>query len=614
MFNESDWKPDNNMTELNSIRNFSIIAHIDHGKSTLADRLMELTKTVSQRDSQEQLLDDMDLERERGITIKSHPVRMRYVADNGHPYELNLIDTPGHVDFSYEVSRSLGACEGALLMIDATQGVQAQTVANVNLAFAQDLVVIPIINKIDLPAADLEMCYEQMEEVLAIPREEALSCSAKDGIGIKEILEAVVERIPPPEKADFDGSAALIFDSQYDTFRGVVTYVRVVNGEFRRGDKIKLFSNNLESEVKEVGCFSPKMTATEDLKAGSVGYIIPNIKSSSDTKIGDTMTNVKVPCKLPLPGFKEIHPMVFSGIYPIDTADYNQLKLSMGKLQLNDAAFFYQAETSAALGFGFRCGFLGLLHMEVIQERLRREYGMDIIATYPSVIYHVYLKSGEMVEVDNPVHLPDPAEIDRIEEPMIIAKIMLPNNFIGDVMNLIMTKRGLCTHTDSVDANHVILTTSLPMHEILIDFHDKLKSITRGYGSMDYEPAGYQAGKLVKLDIMVNGEPVDAFSSIVHVDHAYGRGRLLAKRLKEVIPQQMFQIAIQAAVGGKVVARETIRQLRKNVLAKCYGGDVSRKRKLLEKQKEGKKRMKQVGSVNIPQEAFVAVLKAGENE
>ncbi len=601
------------MRELELIRNFSIIAHIDHGKSTLADRLLELTDTVGARDLQEQLLDNMELERERGITIKSHPVRMRYHKDC-QDYELNLIDTPGHVDFTYEVSRSLGACEGALLLIDATQGVQAQTVANVNLAFRQNLAIIPVINKIDLPASDPEMCYEQMEEILALPREDAILCSAKSGVGVKEILDAVIERIPSPTMPEDDGTAALIFDSQYDAYRGVVTYVRVINGEFRRGSKIRFFNNQLESEIKEVGYFSPAMIASETLAAGSVGYVIPNIKSPADTKIGDTVTDVKNPCAKPLPGFREIHPMVFSGIYPIDTADYEQLKTNMGKLQLNDAAFQYQAETSAALGFGFRCGFLGLLHMEIIQERLRREYDMDIIATYPSVIYHVYLKNSTMREVDNPVHLPDPSEIDRIEEPLIKARIMMPNSYIGDVMNLIMNKRGLCTHTDSADAHHVIITAEMPMHEILIDFHDKLKSVTRGYGSMDYESAGYRADKLVKLDIMVNGESVDAFSSIVHVDHAYYRGRQLAKRLQEAIPPQMFQIAIQAAIGSKIVARETIRQLRKNVLAKCYGGDITRKRKLLEKQKEGKKRMKMVGRVHIPQEAFVAVLKTTDNE
>ncbi len=601
------------MHNLKYIRNFSIIAHIDHGKSTLADRLIEMTHTVEKRDLQEQLLDDMDLERERGITIKSHPVKMDYTAKSGVLYELNLIDTPGHVDFSYEVSRSLAACEGALLIIDATQGVQAQTVANVNLAFKHNLTIIPVINKIDLPASDIDSCYEQLEEILAIPAEEALCVSAKEGLGIEELLEAIVKHIPPPKKTDEQGTKALIFDSSYDPYRGVVTYVRMFQGEFKRGDKIKLFSTGIESDVKEVGFFQPDMTPSDKIYPGSVGYIIPNIKSPSDSKIGDTVTCVKNPCKTPLQGFKEITPMVFSGIYPIDTADYDQLKLSMSKLQLNDAAFMYQPETSAALGFGFRCGFLGLLHMEIIQERLRREYNMDIIATYPSVIYHVYLKDGEKVDIDNPVHLPDPSGIDRIEEPIIRANIMLPNDYIGPLMNLIMNKRGICISTNSVDGKHVVIVAELPMHEILIDFHDKLKSITRGYGSMDYEPYKYTPDKLVKLEILVNKEPVDAFSSIVHIDHAAIRGKHIVEKLKEVIPQQMFQVPIQAAVGGKVVARETIRALRKNVTAKCYGGDITRKRKLLEKQKAGKKRMKQVGSVNIPQEAFVEVLKSNDN-
>lgn len=601
------------MAELKYIRNFSIIAHIDHGKSTLADRLLELTGTVAARDLQEQLLDGMDLERERGITIKSHPVRMHYQARDGHEYELNLNDTPGHVDFSYEVSRSLGACEGALLLIDATQGVQAQTVANVNLAYRQNLKVIPLINKVDLPAANLDLCYEQMEEILMLPREEALLVSAKTGQGVPEVLEAIIERIPPPSTEGHDHTSALVFDSQYDAYRGVVTYVRLFSGEFSRGMKIRLMSTGMESEIKEVGYFSPEMRPADKLTAGSIGYLIPNIKSPSDTKIGDTVTNVRDVCSQPLPGFKEVRPMVFSGIYPIDSADYEQLKFSMSKLQLNDAAFAYQPETSAALGFGFRCGFLGLLHMEIIQERLRREYNMDIIATYPSVIYHVYLKDGTMKMVDNPVYMPDPSIIDRIEEPMIEANIMTPTTSIGDVMNLVMNKRGVCTKTDTVDNHHVIITAELPMHEILIDFHDKLKSITRGYGSMDYKPSGYHADKLVKMDILVNGEPVDAFSSIVHVDMAQARGRQLCERLKEVIPQQMFNVAIQAAIGGKIIARETVRQLRKNVLAKCYGGDITRKRKLLDKQKEGKKRMKMIGKVNIPQEAFVAVLRSDED-
>ncbi len=601
------------MSKLELIRNFCIIAHIDHGKSTLADRLLELTGTVAVRDLQDQLLDGMDLERERGITIKSHPVRMKYHHADGCDYELNLIDTPGHVDFTYEVSRSLGACEGAILLIDATQGVQAQTVANVNLAIRQNQKIIPVINKIDLPAANLLLCYEQMEEILALPREEALLVSGKTGEGVLELLSAVVERIPHPvAPEDAEEGAALIFDSNYDAYRGVVSYVRVVSGSFKRGTRIRLFSNGIESEVKEVGFFSPEMCPAEELTAGSVGYLIPNLKSPSDTKMGDTITDIKNPCSAPLPGFQEVRPMVFSGVYPIDTADYDQLKASMAKLQLNDAALVYQAETSVALGFGFRCGFLGLLHMEIVQERLRREYNMDIISTYPSVIYHVYMKSGEMLCIDNPVFMPDPAGVDRIEEPVIDCHIMIPSERIGDVMNLVMSKRGICTSTDSIDARHVIITARLPMNEILVDFHDKLKSITRGYGSMDYEPAGYQVSKLVKMDILVNGEPVDAFSTIVHTDMAYARGRQIAERLRDVIPPQMFTIAIQAAVGGKVIARESIRQLRKNVLAKCYGGDITRKRKLLEKQKEGKKRMKLIGQVNIPQEAFVAVLKNSE--
>ena len=597
--------------EIELIRNFSIIAHIDHGKSTLADRLLEATSSVEKRDFQDQILDSMELERERGITIKSHPVRMGYHADDGVEYEFNLIDTPGHVDFSYEVSRSLAACEGALLLVDAAQGVQAQTVANAKLAMKQNLVIIPIINKIDLPASNVDLCFEQLEETLAIPREEAILASAKDGTGIKEILEEIVKVVPAPKVDEkLKGTNALIFDSTYNPYRGVVNYVKVATGSLKRGHKIRLFSNSMQSEVKEVGYFQLGMKPADELKTGSVGYIIANIKSPGDTKIGDTVTRLDDLSSKPLPGFKEIRPMVFSGIYPIDTADYEQLKLSMAKLQLNDAAFVYQAESSVALGFGFRCGFLGLLHMEIIQERLRREYNMNIIATYPSVIYNVYLKDGTMLNVDNPIHLPDPTCIDRIEEPIIQASIMSPNQYIGDIMNLVMGKRGLCTCTESVDSNHVMITATLPLHEIVLDFYDKLKSVTRGYGSMDYEPHGYSPDALVKLDILVHGEPVDAFSSIVHKDLAETRGRQIAERLKDAIPQQMFSVPIQAAVGGKVIARETIRQMRKNVIAKCYGGDITRKRKLLEKQKEGKKKMKQIGKVNIPQEAFVKILKS----
>ncbi|MCM8533539.1 MAG: translation elongation factor 4 [Lentisphaeraceae bacterium] len=596
------------------IRNFSIIAHIDHGKSTIADRLMQHTKTVSDRELQEQMLDDMDLERERGITIKAHPVTMDYRSDANELYQINFIDTPGHVDFAYEVSRSLAACEGALLIIDAAQGVQAQTVANVNLAIKQGLEIIPVLNKIDLPAADPEMCYEQIEEILAIPREECILASAKSGIGIEDILEAIVERIPQPkdQETEDDKLKALIVDSSYDPYRGVINYVRVMSSTIKAKDSIRMMATNKDYDVKEVGVFAPKMTPTDELSPGSVGYLIANIKDTAESKIGDTITSKQDPAKEPLDGFEEVLPMVYSGIYPIDTADYETLKYSMGKLQLNDPSFLYQAESSAALGFGFRCGFLGLLHMEIIQERLRREYNMDIIATYPSVIYHVYIKGNdnEMVSVDNPVHLPDPSTIDHIEEPVIEAGIMIPGDYIGAVMALIMDKRGICLGTAAIDEKNVMLTAELPLHEIVIYFNDKLKSITRGYGSMNYKPNGYKTAPLVKLEMLVNQEPVDAFACIVHRDHAQSRGRRLAEKLKEVIPQQMFAIAIQGAIGGSIVARETISALRKNVTAKCYGGDISRKRKLLEKQKEGKKRMKQIGKVNIPQDAFVKILKA----
>jgi GTP-binding protein LepA len=595
------------------IRNFAIIAHIDHGKSTLADRMLLHTKTVDERKFQDQILDSMDLERERGITIKSHPVRMFYKHTDGEGYELNLIDTPGHVDFSYEVSRSLAACEGALLIIDAAQGVQAQTVANVNLALKQNLQVVPVINKIDLPAADIDMCMEQLEEILMIPAEDALLASAKDDIGIDEILSAIVDRIPPPRRSQDDALRALVFDSIYNAYRGVVSYVRVFSGELETGKDIRMKSNGVTSEVKECGYFTPAMTPGERLNTGETGYVITAIKDPSEIAIGDTMTSDSKPCETALPGFQEVHPMVFSGIYPVDAADYEALKFSISKLRLNDSAFTASPENSVALGAGFRCGFLGLLHMEIIQERLSREYDMDIILTYPSVIYHVYLKNGEKIELDNPVHMPDMSTVDRIEEPIIKAQIMTPTTYMGPVMNLVMEKRGEVTETHTVDHNHVIITAVLPLHEIVVEFYDRLKSITRGYGSLDYEPAGYRADNLVKLEMLVNGEAVDAFSFIVHRDHAESRGRVVAERLKDVIPRQMFAVALQAAVGGKVVARETVKALRKNVTAKCYGGDITRKRKLLEKQKEGKKRMKQVGKIELPQEAFVAVLKAPES-
>ncbi len=594
------------------IRNFSIIAHIDHGKSTLADRFLLRTGTVDARKFHDQVLDAMDLEQERGITIKSHPVRMHYRHSSGEVYEFNLIDTPGHVDFSYEVSRSLAACEGALLVIDAAQGVQAQTLANVNLALNQKLAIIPVINKIDLPSADVETCLVQLEELLAIPRSEAIMASAKADLGIEDILEAIVERIPAPFVGEDDRARALVFDSVFDVYRGVITYVRLFSGSIRPGDRVRLFATGQDTEVKEVGVFSPEMRVGEVLQTGDVGYVITAIREPREIHIGETITGTVHPCKDALPGFKEVHPMVFSGIYPVDTRDYEALKYNIAKLQLNDSAFRFQAENSIALGAGFRCGFLGLLHMEIVQERLQREYDMDIILTYPSVVYHVYLDSGEMREIENPTYLPDMSEIDRIEEPMIRSQIIVPVSYLGAVMNLVMEKRGVCQHTETVDERHVMITARLPLHEIVLDFHDKLKTVTRGYGSMDYEPDGYQAGPLVKLEILVNGEPVDAFASIVHEDRAASRARQLVSRLKDVIPPHLFKIALQGAVGGKIVAREDVRQMRKNVTAKCYGGDISRKRKLLDKQKEGKKRMKEIGRVNIPQEAFVAVLKASE--
>jgi GTP-binding protein LepA len=590
------------------IRNFSIIAHIDHGKTTLSDRLLHRTGTITDRDMQAQLLDSMDLERERGITIKAHPVTMYYTARNGERYELNLIDTPGHVDFSYEVSRSLSACEGALLIVDAAQGVEAQTVANVHLAMKQNLTIIPVINKIDLPHADVPQARRQLEDILAIPGDTAIPASAKEGIGIDEILEAIIERVPAPKPTGEASVQALAFDSYFDTYKGVVTHVRVFNGTLKPGQLIKLLHSGKTFEVKEVGSFNPKPYVRDQLEVGETGYVTANIKSPSEVKMGDTLTDARNPSPM-LPGFKEVHPMVFSGIYPINTADYEHLKIAMGKLQLNDSAFVYQSETSVALGFGFRCGFLGLLHMEIVQERLRREYNMDIIATYPSVVYHVTLTDGTVKEIDNPVFLPEVNYILKIEEPVVTAFVICPNENIGDIMALLAEKRGTLDHTETLDPRRVMLTALVPLGEILIDFHDRIKSITRGYGSMDYEQAGYAESDMIRLELLVNAEPVDAFSCIVHRSKAEFRGRALAAKLKEVIPRQQFAIAVQAAIGGKIVARETVSALRKDVLAKCYGGDVSRKRKLLEKQKEGKKRMKSIGSVNIPQEAFIQVLK-----
>jgi GTP-binding protein LepA len=597
-----------------NIRNFSIIAHIDHGKTTLSDRLLQKTETVADRELMEQMLDSMDLERERGITIKSHPVTMKYTAADGQAYILNLLDTPGHVDFSYEVSRSLSACEGVLLLVDAAQGVEAQTVANAYLATRQELAIIPVINKVDLPNADVPRIQEQLEDILALPREETVKASAKTGLGIDDILETIVRRIPPPrrvgdEPADEQFLRGLIFDSVFDTYRGVIVYLRIKSGELKKGMQIRLMSTGQTYEIKEVGIFTPKMLQQDKLMTGAVGYFIANIKTTADVKVGDTITEHKNPAPKPLPGFQEIQPMVFSGIYPLNSADFEHLKLAMGKLQLNDPAFLFTPESSAALGFGFRCGFLGLLHLEIIQERLRREYDMDIISTYPSVIYKVHKSDGEVVEVDNPTHLPDPAEIEYIEEPMVKSFILCPADNVGDMMGLIRDKRGLVDHTETLDATRLMLTCHMPLNEILVDFVDKLKSLTKGYGSMDYEYADYQASNLVKLDILVNGESVDAFSTIVHRDKAESRGRQLVAKLKEVIPRQLYQVALQAAIGGKIIARENISALRKNVTAKCYGGDITRKRKLLEKQKEGKKRMKAIGKINIPQDAFIQVLK-----
>ncbi|MCH7224761.1 translation elongation factor 4 [Haloferula sp. A504] len=593
-------------------RNFSIIAHIDHGKTTLSDRLLEFTQTITDRQKQDQLLDAMDLEREKGITIKSHPVAMKYKAKDGKTYSLNLLDTPGHVDFSYEVARSLAACEGAILMIDAAQGVEAQTLANLHLAMDQNLVIIPVLNKIDLPAADIDKCKHQLEDILAIPAEDAIPASAKNGIGIEDILEAVVERVPPPKKMEDELLRASVFDSIYDAFRGVISYVRVFSGEIHKRQKIKLFAAGKTYEVKECGVFTPKMEQRDKLIAGDVGYLIANMKSADEAKIGDTVTDATHSAPKPLPGYKEIQPMVFSGIYPVDSSDYEGLKMAMGKLQINDAAFTFMQESSTALGFGFRCGFLGLLHMEIIQERLRREFNMDVISTYPSVIYKVTKTDGQEMIVDNPSFLPEQQEIEEIREPMVRVFIMVPGDYIGDVMALVMEKRGELTHTETMDETRVMLTCELPLSEILVDFNDRLKSMTRGYGSMDYEHAGYRAAKMVKMDMLIAGEPVEAFSTIVHREKAESYGRSLAVRLKDVIPQQLFVVAIQACIGGKIIASERISAMRKNVTAKCYGGDITRKRKLLEKQKKGKEKMKQFGKVSIPQEAFIKVLKSGD--
>ncbi|ENQ3079883.1 elongation factor 4 [Bacillus multifaciens] len=595
------------------IRNFSIIAHIDHGKSTLADRILEKTNALTQREMKAQLLDSMDLERERGITIKLNAVQLTYKAKDGEEYILHLIDTPGHVDFTYEVSRSLAACEGAILVVDAAQGIEAQTLANVYLALDNNLEILPVINKIDLPSADPERVRQEVEDVIGLDASEAVLASAKAGIGIEEILEQIVEKVPAPAGDSEEPLQCMIFDSLYDPYRGVIAYIRVVNGTVKVGDKVRMMATGKEFEVTEVGVFTPKTTQRQELTVGDVGFLAASIKNVGDTRVGDTITHAKRPAAEALPGYRKLNPMVFCGLYPIDSARYNDLRDALEKLELNDSALEFEPETSQALGFGFRCGFLGLLHMEIIQERIEREFKIDLITTAPSVIYKVYLTNGEDMTVDNPSNMPDPQSIDRVEEPYVKASIMVPNDYVGAVMEICQGKRGTFIDMQYLDETRVTLTYEIPLSEIVYDFFDQLKSNTKGYASFDYELIGYKPSKLVKMDILLNAEQVDALSFIVHRDSAYDRGKVIVEKLKELIPRQQFEVPIQATIGNKVVARSTIKAMRKNVLAKCYGGDISRKRKLLEKQKEGKKRMKSVGSVEVPQEAFMAVLKMDDN-
>lgn len=595
------------------IRNFSIIAHIDHGKSTLADRLLEMTGTISQREMEEQLLDTMELERERGITIKAQSARLLYDAKDGHQYTLNLIDTPGHVDFNYEVSRSLAACEGALLIVDATQGVEAQTLANVYLALEHDLEIIPIINKVDLPSADPERVCKEIEDIIGLDTSEAVMVSAKTGLGVDKVLEAIVEKIPEPKDESDKPLRALIFDSHFDPYKGAIANVRIMEGSVKTGDRIRMMSSGKEFEVIETGVFLPRMYAVKSLECGSVGYFAASMKNVRDCRVGDTVTRADNPAHDALPGYRPATPMVYCGLYPVDTSEYDNLRDALEKLNLNDAALLYEPETSTALGFGFRCGFLGLLHMDVIKERLEREYGLSLITTAPSVIYHVYKTDGEMVAVDNPSLLPDTTKIEHIEEPFVKTTIIIPKDMVGTVMEISQNRRGQYVTMDYLDDTRVSLVYDLPLNEILYDYFDVLKSSTKGYASLDYELDGYRTSPMVKMDILINGEIVDALSVIVHKDFAARRGRGLVEKLRDLIPRQLFQIPIQAAVGNKIIARENVAALRKDVLAKCYGGDISRKRKLLEKQKEGKKRMKQVGSVEIPQEAFMAVLQVDDN-
>lgn len=593
---------------MKNIRNFCIIAHIDHGKSTLADRLLEVTKTVSERELQAQVLDDMDLEKEKGITIKSHAIQMEYVLD-GEKYVLNLIDTPGHVDFSYEVSRAIASCEGALLVVDATQGIQAQTISNLYLALGNDLEIIPVLNKIDMAAAMVEEVKDQIVDMLGCKREEILAASGKTGQGVEDILRAIVERVPAPKGDDTAPLQALIFDSVFNPFRGIIAYFRVMNGVIRKGERVKFFNAGSEYDADEIGVLKLKMSPREEIRAGDVGYIISGIKNSVDVKVGDTITSVATPCREAIAGFEDVKPMVFAGIYPVETDQYEDLRASLEKLQLNDASLTYEPESSLALGFGFRCGFLGLLHMEIIQERLFREFNMDVITTVPNVSYKVFTTKGDELMVHNPSGLPEPNLIDHIEEPYILAQVITKTEYLGAIMKLCIDKRGVLLNQNFITTDRVEVNFDMPLAEIVFDFYDKLKSVSRGYASFDYHMTDYKPSKLSKLDILLNGEPVDALSSLIYVDHAYDFGRKMCEKLKELIPRQQFDIAIQAAIGAKIIARETVKAVRKDVTAKCYGGDISRKRKLLEKQKAGKKRMRQVGRVEVPQEAFLAVLK-----
>jgi GTP-binding protein LepA len=596
-------------TDPSKIRNFSIIAHVDHGKSTLADRILDVTGAITAREQVDQFLDKLELERERGITIKAQSVRLKFRSQDGNEYQLQLIDTPGHVDFNYEVSSSLRACEGALLVVDATQGVQAQTVANAYLAIENNLEVIPVLNKVDLPSADVDRAAEQIEEVVGIDCSGALFASGKTGVGVREVLEAVVARIPPPKGDANAPLRALLFDSWYDSYRGAVIQLRVMEGTLKKGDRIMFMATGRTYDVTEIGCFAPHATAIGELGPGEVGFVAANIKTTEDTKIGDTITTFHRAATEPLPGFREVKPMVFAGFFPTDPAEYENMRDALSKLRMNDASFQFEPDTSDALGFGFRCGFLGLLHMEIIQERLEREYDLDLITTAPSVVYHAYTKGGELVKVDNPSKMPSVGNLERIEEPILKLTVHVPSEYVGPVVALCETRRGRQIGIVYATKDHVVVTYDMPLAEVILDFHDKLKSVSRGYASMDYEITGYRVDNLVKLDLMLNGEPLDALSVIVHRDISYARGRALAAKLKQLVPQQQYEVAIQAAIGSKIISRETVRALRKDVTAKCYGGDISRKRKLLEKQKEGKRRMKAVGSVELPQEAFLAVLK-----